>query len=325
MKKLVAILIFIVLSFNLAGCAGDTSKNVDYILEEDSTTVLVKDDSNQEVLADKKPERTILLNNSLLDLWYVAGGTAVARVSGTSNVPDEAMDLPDLGTLANISVEELLSLQPNLVIMADNIDAQKNMRSILEESGIQVISLRYGTYQDTVDILKLFTSITDRDDIYKDVVTKLEKDIEDVVKKAPTDTDVSAVVLFTSSRSIMVELDDTFTGDILKKMNGINIAADGIPLDSSPDKAAFSLETIIVRDPDVILINTMGDEEAAKENLKNEVEGNPAWAGLRAVKEGRVYYLPKEMFIFKPGVNTAKAFEYIGTVLYPEVFGNVQE
>lgn len=325
MKKVLLCVVALFLVMNLIGCSEDASPKSSYIIQEDSESVLVRDDSDFEVLVNKKPERVILLNNSLLDLWYVAGGTAIARVSGEVNVPQEAMDLKELGTLASVSVEELISLQPQLVVLADNIDAQQNMRPILEQSGIQVISLRYSTYQDTIDILKLFTSITDEEEIYKNQVLNLEKEVIEIINKAPKDEEVSAVILFTSSQNIMVELEDTFTGDILKRMGGINIAEDGIPLDARPDKAAFSLEAIIARDPDVILFNTMGNIEGAKEKIKKELEDNPAWAQLRAVKEGRVYYLPREMFIFKPGINTGMAFEHIGMILYPEVFGNVQQ
>lgn len=326
MKKVLLCVLALFFVMNIVGCSSEAPfPKSSYIIQEDSERVLVRDDSDFEVLVSKKPQKVILLNNSLLDLWYIAGGAAIARVSGEVNVPQEAMNLKELGTMTNISIEELISLQPQLIVLADNIDAQQNMRPILEQSGIQVISLRYSTYQDTIDILKLFTSITAEEEIYKNQVLNLEKEVTEIVNKAPKDEEVSAVILFTSSQNIMVELEDTFTGDILKKMGGINIAKDGIPLDARPDKAAFSLEAIIAADPDVILFNTMGNIESAKEKIKKELEDNPAWAELRAVKEGRVYYLPREIFIFKPGINTAMAFEHIGMILYPEVFGNVKQ
>jgi iron complex transport system substrate-binding protein len=86
----------------------------------------------------------------------------------------------------------------------------------------------------------------------------------------------------------------------------------------------FSLEQIVVRDPDIVLIKTMGNIEKAKERIKKDVSDNDAWAGLRAVKEGRVYYLPKDLFMYKPNARFPEAFEYLGKIFYPGVFGELE-
>ena len=68
-------------------------------------------------------------------------------------------------------------------------------------------------------------------------------------------------------------------------------------------------------DPDFIFISTMGKESAAKAHMET-VLAEPAWQSLSAVKNGRVIYLPKELFQFKPNARWGDAYAYLIEVLY---------
>ena len=80
----------------------------------------------------------------------------------------------------------------------------------------------------------------------------------------------------------------------------------------------LSVEEILLRDPDVILITTMGKEAAAKEYM-DSVLATDAWQSLTAVQEGRCYYLPKELFQFKPNARWDEAYLYLARLLFPEM------
>ena len=55
-------------------------------------------------------------------------------------------------------------------------------------------------------------------------------------------------------------------------------------------------------------------EEAAIEYLKTEVESNPAWNELSAVKNGRYIVLDKALFHYKPNARWVKAMKYSQTI-----------
>jgi iron complex transport system substrate-binding protein len=117
-------------------------------------------------------------------------------------------------------------------------------------------------------------------------------------------------------------LPTTDTGSIVARLGGRNV----VP--SSPIKGAdrvdFSMEDLIVRDPEVLLIATMGDVELCKARIAKELSGNAAWNSLRAVKGGRVHYLPKDLFMYKANARYPEAFDYMARLLYPGVFGHVE-
>ena len=80
---------------------------------------------------------------------------------------------------------------------------------------------------------------------------------------------------------------------------------------------SLTLERILMDDPDYIFITTMGESyEQAMEALRESLTGNPAWASLTAVKEGRVIELPKALFQYKPNARWAQAYDLLWSLLY---------
>jgi iron complex transport system substrate-binding protein len=79
--------------------------------------------------------------------------------------------------------------------------------------------------------------------------------------------------------------------------------------------ANVSIEQVLVWNPDVII--TIDQDFAAT------VRSDPAWAGVKAVREGRVHLSPKMPFgwvDFPPSVNRLIGLMWLGAVLYPTLF-----
>ena len=50
--------------------------------------------------------------------------------------------------------------------------------------------------------------------------------------------------------------------------------------------------------------------------LNETLTGNPAWAGLSAVQEGRVHIMEKQLYHFKPNARWGEASEQLAALLY---------
>lgn len=98
--------------------------------------------------------------------------------------------------------------------------------------------------------------------------------------------------------------------EILEFMGVTNVAAG-----TRGGLAAVSLEQVLAWDPEVII--TIDQSFAAT------VRGNPAWAGVTAVREGRVHLSPKLPFgwvDFPPGVNRLAGLWWLGKMIFPAAF-----
>ncbi|GMQ64820.1 ABC transporter substrate-binding protein [Vallitalea maricola] len=301
--------------------ANKTSEELpEFIIEDTDTTITYLNPMGNEQTITKNPKKVVVLMNSILDIWYLAGGEAIARVSGTTNVPDAAKDIEQVGKVNAPSVEKILSLEPDLVILSSTRSQHVEMEDMLKSNNIECayVDVSNNPYDRFIDTLRLFTKITGRDDIYNSEVKALKEDINKICDKAKKEEQPNVFILFGSSKYVKAELSTGLVGNMVEMLGANNIITDS-PVENS-SKVDFSLEKILEKDPDVILVIPMGDLEKVKTRIKDDLESNEAWATLTAVKEGNVHYLPPELFHYKPNARYPEAFEYLAKIFYSQVF-----
>ena len=106
--------------------------------------------------------------------------------------------------------------------------------------------------------------------------------------------------------------EDNFAAKMLSELGCNNIA----------DKAevlldGLSAEAMLTENPEYIFISLMGDSEAGKEYMTGLLK-KEEFASLSAVKNGNVYFLPKELFQYKPCSRWAESYRYLSDILYSE-------
>jgi iron complex transport system substrate-binding protein len=78
--------------------------------------------------------------------------------------------------------------------------------------------------------------------------------------------------------------------------------------------------TLIEADPEVILLLPCGFKIAQTIRDLNLLTENPAWANLRAAKEGRVYLIDGHHFFNRPGPRLIESTEIVAEILHPDRF-----
>lgn len=292
----------------------------DFIVGEDENSVTYIDYKGEKTTVTKKPKRVVVVYNSVLDLWYEMGGQAIARVKGTINVPEEAKNIEDLGSWNKLSIETLVALKPDLVIMM-NTDSQRKFLEPLKDNNIEYAYIDASTnaYEAFKKNSYLFSKLLGTEDTYNEKINQIVAQCEDIIKKANESTEKPSVaVLFSTSKSIKTETEKSLTGEMVHLLGATNIASSDEV--TGETRIVFSMEELIARDPDFILISTMGDIEKCKERINNDIKNNEAFKSLKAVKNGNVYFLPKEYSVYKPNVRYPQAMQYLAEILYKEVF-----
>ncbi len=281
--------------------------------------ILVYDAFGDEVTISKNPERAIVNYTSMLGIWYLAGGTAIGRPdtrSGTG-VPPEAMDIQTTGHVASPNTEVVISLQPDLVILSSSMDNHKNLREVLQANDIESLMLSYEHYEDFENLMDLFARINNDPDVLNRVVPQIREQVASVRERFEGREPVKFLSLFASARDVSAETDAAHTARMAGLLGGENIVEQSL-FGEGQSRVTLSMERILERDPDIILVTTMGSLDSIQEKMREDLESNEAWAGLRAVREGNVVYLPNEYFLYKPNDSWPDAFEYLGEVLYSE-------
>ena len=306
-KRSAAFLLLIATAIILiSGCSGQTSQQ---------ENITFTDASNTPITLTHTPKRVAVLLSSFADIWVTAGGTVDITVCESVSRGFAGKDaiLVDEGAGKSIDIERLIDAKPDLVIGSADIAAQTDAVVLCRKAGIPAGVFRVECFEDYLKVLKTFTNITGNPDRYLQDGVNVQLDIEKAINIYRA-SEVKNKILFirsgASSSSMKAKTaQDHFACQMLKELGTVNIADEApILLDG------LSFEEILLQDPDYIFVSTMGDETAAKEFVAS-VLSQPQWQSLNAVKNAKVYYLPKELFQFKPNKRWSEAYQYLIDIL----------
>ncbi len=259
------------------------------------------------------PQRVVSLYGSYAEAWAQAGGTLVGATEDA--VSERGMDLGTaqiIGTTKAPNLERILALDPDLVILSLDIAAQVSAAEVLEAAGVPCAAFRVDTWQDYARMMDVFTALTGRRDLYEAIVPPMEAAIGETIASAQAQNAPTVLLLRAYSTGVKAKADDNLAGAMLEDLGCVNIAARQPSL-----LEELTLEAIVVEDPDCIFISVMGgDEEAALAVVEETLGQNPAWQGLTAVKEGRVYVLPRDLFHYKPNARWAESYAFLYELLF---------
>lgn len=279
------------------------------------------DDLGREVTLEAAPRRVAALTGSYADIWCTAGGrdTLVASASDAWTDFDLGLgeEVANIGGAMGVSVEKLLAAAPDLVLASTNIPSNQEMLPALEAAGVDVAFFSVDTFEDYLRMLEICTGLTGSPEAYQTYGEAVAEEIEAARARAAAALEEQGPekVLYIRAAASVVKpkgSSGTVLGEMLADLGCINIADQDQSLLED-----LSMEAILAADPDKILIVLQGaDPEPAKAQLEGEVLSNPAWQQLTAVREGRVYYMDKDLYHLKPNARWGEAYDHLVEILY---------
>ena len=311
-KLMLAFAVLAVAAWCLGGCGRGEEQEA--AGGEESYTFT--DDLGREVSVQSH-ERVAVLLGSYGDMWYLAGGEVCAA-------PEDAFDdfdLPlkegtvNLGETKRLSLELLLSTEPDLVLASTNTQQHLDWRQSLEGAGITTAYFDVACFEDYLRVLKICTDITGRPERYVQYGTDIQKQIQEVLARCEGKESLSVLVMRASATSIRAKNSSgNVLGEMLAGFGCVNIADSEESLLEN-----LSVESIALCNPDRIFIVQSGDDtEGTKKNIEAMFRENPLWSELDAVKNGHIYYMEKRLYNFKPNAYWAQAYEKLEEILYAE-------
>ena len=282
--------------------------------------VTFTDDMGNEVTVDN-PQRVVACMGSFANAWELAGGTLVGVSDDALTAAGWTIESPDVamvGDFTAVNLEAIMALNPDFVIMTSGTggrggdSSQVDLRDALVGAGIPVAYFEVTTFDDYERLMRTFTDITGRADLYDQNVAKVAAAIDAVVGAVPAENPPTALLLTTFSGGTRVQSSGTQTGAMLADL-GVNNLAD----ENKSLLKDFSLEAVIEMDHDFIFVIPMGNDiEAAMRNLEEATAANPAWGSLSAVQNGRYITLDPTLYLAKPNAQWDAAYQGLFDNLY---------
>ena len=262
-----------------------------------------------------QPRRVACLLGSFAQIWQLAGGEVIATADDAWD--DLSLELSDdcvnLGNTKELSLELLLSSQPDFILASANTRQNLEWMETLESAKIPTAYFDVADFDGYLRLLKLCTDITGCSDRYETHGTAVKEQIDDVLKQAEARGSAPTVLSMRASASMVTvkNSEDNVLGEMLRSLGCVNIADSEKSLLEN-----LSLETILEADPDFIFFVQRGDDtEGMRAYVDNMMQENPAWQQLTAVKEGRLYFMDKNLYNLKPNHRWGEAYEKLEAIL----------
>ena len=309
MMRVWALALFTAASLLLSACGAPAAEQ-----SSQGSYATITDDNGRTVSFNKKPERIVVTSASFLEPLYAVGGEVVGRPDSKSKIPEAAKSVTNIGRVYQIDAEKVLALTPDLVIL--NRGMNEKLVETLAANHIKTLVIEMKSYEDVKREIGTFATLTGETAKGDELIRKMDADIETVRTSIPQEKKRVAII-HSTGQGLSVQLDGSIAGNIANILGWENTAAGMPALDKNPDAAPYSMETLVAQNPDIIFVTSMGEEAEIRASMEAMFAESPAWQSVSAVRDGRVYYLPQEMFLFSPGIEYPAAVKYMARLVYP--------
>jgi iron complex transport system substrate-binding protein len=299
----------LVLATSLAATLGLASLPGVAVAQEAGFPLTVVDDEGTSVTLEAPPERIVSLSPANTEIVF-ALGAGDRLVGGTSfdDYPAEAVDLPDVATYQGVVTEQVVGLEPDLVLAAGNFFTPPDDVARLRELGYPVIVV-YAPDVPAVmaDIELIGTAIGTADEAT--AMTAQMSERLDAIAAAAAETGSTPRTFYQigSEPEIYGPAPESFVADMVA-------LAGGEPI-TTRDPAVFSipLEELVTADPEVIVV---GDANYGV--CPADVAARPGWGDMTAVVNGDIRPVD-DVPVTRPGPRLAQGLASLARAIHPEL------
>lgn len=244
----------------------------------------------REVVLEKKPERTALLFFRNFEHMFLldegpAAATEVDMLDEWASLKPykEKYEIADIGSMTGPNVEKLLEIGPDLIIMfAGRYEAYgEEMEKI---APVITVDSNENNWQNA---LREYGKIFGKEEKAETEIERIEKLVADSREQLVGYGDKTFGVIMLGNK-----LPWAFTTQfVFNKENGLGLNPPDNYADMSTKGEEMSLEGLAGMDPDYMFVADINGSAENLENALKELEGNPVWNSLTAVKNRHMYAL----------------------------------
>jgi len=276
----------------------------------------IVDDLGREIEIGKLPQRIISLAPSNTEILFALGlEDKIVGVTQYCDYPEAAKAKPRVAGYSTPAIEMIVSLEPDLVL-AESIH-EKMVLPALESVGLTVIVTSASSLDTVLRDITLVGQIMGKSKAAAQLVDDLSNRIKAVTAKTEdlTSEERLRVLYVMWHDPIWTMGSETFIDDLIQKAGGANIFADDFK-----KSRVVSLEAVVARNPQIIIVSGMG---ATRNLIYNSIKTHPRLSDVEATVTGRVYQIEGDL-IERPGPRIVDGLEQVAKFIHPEIFGTLE-
>lgn len=287
---------------------------------------MVADSAGREVAVPDRVARVFAAGPPASVLVYalapekLAGWSRALRPEERDYVVAAARDLPELGRLTGrgdtANLEVVLAAKPDLILDFGSVgDTYRSLADRVQaQTGIPYLLID-GRFANTVAGLRLAgeaMGVRERGDELAAYAERTFQALDAVLAQVPAERR-PRVYLARGPDGLETGLKGSINTEIIERAGGVNVADAG---EERQGIAQVQIEQLLLWDPDTIV--------TWEPTFHRNVASDPAWAGIRAVREGRVFLSPTLPFGWidrPPSINRLIGLRWLAGLFYPAQAG----
>ncbi|MGS0681219.1 cobalamin-binding protein [Shewanella sp. 125m-7] len=235
------------------------------------------------VLADiaAPAKRIVALSPHSVEMLYAIGaGDTIVATTDHADFPEAALQIPRIGGYYGVQIERLLELEPDLVVVWGSGNKAEDITRI-KELGFRVFDSNPSTLEAVADELVSLGELTGHQAKAATVANDYRQQLTQLRSNNSAKPEVKVFYQLWST-PLMTVAKNSWIQQIIGVCHGDNVF-----VDAANDYPQVSLETVVLKQPEVI--------------LQSQDEGNiigvdwSQWAEIPAVKNQHIYQLNADL------------------------------
>jgi iron complex transport system substrate-binding protein len=316
------VVITLTLSAILAGCSAPavtTAPSAPATAAPPSPTpaaafpITVTDDEGTAVQIAAEPGKIVSLTPANTEILFALGaGDRVIATDDGSDYPDEAVALPDVATFSSVDVEKVVALEPDLVVAGGLGFTPAEAITQLRGLDVPVLVLYAASVAGVYEDIELIGTATGTSDDATTLTADMRAEIESI-SAAAAGAGTSPRVLYEvgyddTTGAIYAPADASFVAEMVTLAGAETITT------GDPNTYEISLETLISKDPQIIVLGTNPFYSPTPDGVAKR----PGWDAMTAVRNGDIRPV-RDIEITRPGPRLPLGLRNLVSAIWPDL------
>lgn len=275
---------------------------------------ILADASGRQVAVPVNPQRIISLAPSITENLFALGlADRIVGVTIYCDYPAQALKKEKVGGGLNPSLEKIISLNPDLVVGLVSGTSQRTIRA-LERWGLPLYLTPSKGFAGVLKTIQELGELTGAQGKATALAAAVRAQVQRVARLTKN-VRRPRVLFLVWQQPLWVVGRESFINDLIGMAGGISITSD-----IRGEAAILSLEEVVARAPEVILVSLPINEERGSMPLKG-------WERLRsvpAIRDGKVFALNSSL-VKRPSYRLAQGLEELARILHPQLSLNFRK
>lgn len=253
------------------------------LLSSFATAIEVTDFLDRKIILAKPAQRIVALAPHIVENLYSAGaGDRIVGAVDYSDYPEAAKSIPHVGRISAYSIEAIVALKPDLVVVWRSGHGGKVMDKLLS-LGLNVYANDPRVLDDVARSIRDYGKLAGTETTAEQAAAQFEQRLSDLRDTYQSLTPVSMMYQVWND-PIQTINNSHIISDVIRLCGGSNVFGDALAI-----APKISVESVILKNPQAIVASGMGEERP------EWLDAWRKWTNLQAVQTNNLFFVPPDI------------------------------